>query len=640
MSLTKASYSMISGAKRNVFDFMTQAQRDSVTANDLVEDVTAAIQAAFDSMTPYGNQNNGFFFQEFPVLVFPAGRYKITQELDLTYRNYVTLFGENAWLCWRGDYDSRMIDAQGCNYLNILGNNLYIEGGNTLATFVRVCGADVVPGPAPGSDPNAHGAHFENIFFYSFHLDNTGYAIIDTLNNTKYVGGNYSLDDSAFVRLWFYTGAWAAFWAGSGELVFDNCHFAGQRRGLIGSTGFGVKLFNCIFGSVAYPIYVPINMQADFVELVDCYTENMQTTYDIPNTVGSLLLCESGGNTAMKHFAMRGGLYQHTSLPITANDKFINFGDAAGSFYMESPRFQGSQTPGFIDLGDNAKAIVYKSTILPNYLDHCPYIRGNCTWLGRSNVNGSFAESSSVDSQLIQYIVVDTTAPRDFVDGDPSTGLMTVTSLDRAFELIDQLGITATTIALNSAVSINKPAVVRGRVNIQSFGTSSINFLNTISVVNGGYLRLLGNMNPLSIGVSVLATTINQAISNAGGEVSFVNVINNHARTVAYAVQHQAGQTTLIDCTVTAGGLVNASFANTTGEVTLFGGTYNNTYNVVFLNGSGSCVVYRSNSAPVAGIWSQGSQQLNLTPASGNFIGRVCTTTGAPGTWSTFGAIS
>ena len=46
MSLTKVSYSMIQGAPINAFDYMTPAQIADVQAGTMLQDVTAALQAA------------------------------------------------------------------------------------------------------------------------------------------------------------------------------------------------------------------------------------------------------------------------------------------------------------------------------------------------------------------------------------------------------------------------------------------------------------------------------------------------------------------------------------------------------------------------------------------------------------------
>jgi hypothetical protein len=69
MALTKATYSMVSGAIINAFDYMTDAQRASVIAGDMVEDVTAPCQAA---LTAARSQRQVFF---------PTGKYKTSAAL-------------------------------------------------------------------------------------------------------------------------------------------------------------------------------------------------------------------------------------------------------------------------------------------------------------------------------------------------------------------------------------------------------------------------------------------------------------------------------------------------------------------------------------------------------------------------------
>ena len=49
---------------------------------------------------------------------------------------------------------------------------------------------------------------------------------------------------------------------------------------------------------------------------------------------------------------------------------------------------------------------------------------------------------------------------------------------------------------------------------------------------------------------------------------------------------------------------------------------------------------YFASAAPTTGAWSQGSIVYNNAPAAGGTIGFVCTTSGTPGTWKTFGAIA
>lgn len=45
-------------------------------------------------------------------------------------------------------------------------------------------------------------------------------------------------------------------------------------------------------------------------------------------------------------------------------------------------------------------------------------------------------------------------------------------------------------------------------------------------------------------------------------------------------------------------------------------------------------------SAPIAGTWNRGDIVYNTAPTSGGYVGWVCTASGTPGTWKTFGLIS
>jgi hypothetical protein len=71
MSLTKTTYSMISGATANVFDFMTEAEIADVTSRTASIDVTSKIQAAIDSV------NTGL------TVFLPRGTYKTTSTIYL-----------------------------------------------------------------------------------------------------------------------------------------------------------------------------------------------------------------------------------------------------------------------------------------------------------------------------------------------------------------------------------------------------------------------------------------------------------------------------------------------------------------------------------------------------------------------------
>lgn len=51
-------------------------------------------------------------------------------------------------------------------------------------------------------------------------------------------------------------------------------------------------------------------------------------------------------------------------------------------------------------------------------------------------------------------------------------------------------------------------------------------------------------------------------------------------------------------------------------------------------------VIVFGTGAPTDGSWLRGDIVFDETPTAGSFIGWTCVTSGTPGTWKTFGAIS
>ena len=131
-----------------------------------------------------------------------------------------------------------------------------------------------------------------------------------------------------------------------------------------------------------------------------------------------------------------------------------------------------------------------------------------------------------------------------------------------------------------------------------------------------------------------------------GGSVNGVNVTGNLVRGICdYYIR-------MLSCSnVLVSGNEVAPFA---GGAASGSGIYEDTTNTSNNSVKGNSVVattpYRrisfkydifyASAAPVAGDWAQGDIVYNSAPAAGGFIGWVCTASGAPGTWKTFGAIT
>lgn len=107
----------------------------------------------------------------------------------------------------------------------------------------------------------------------------------------------------------------------------------------------------------------------------------------------------------------------------------------------------------------------------------------------------------------------------------------------------------------------------------------------------------------------------------AASTVPFVERFNSNA-TVANGYPRNIGG---------ASGAINAAYGLTGGAIGFRRG---------FFFGTNLNMIYQGSAAPTSGDWVVGDIYLNSAPTAGGYIGWVCTASGSPGTWKTFGAIS
>jgi hypothetical protein len=88
MSLTKVSYSMITGAPVNIFDYMTAAQIADVQSNAATIDVSTTIQSALTAFVAAG---------KFVDIIFPNGTYKLDSALTINV-TYIAVDFNNSTL--------------------------------------------------------------------------------------------------------------------------------------------------------------------------------------------------------------------------------------------------------------------------------------------------------------------------------------------------------------------------------------------------------------------------------------------------------------------------------------------------------------------------------------------------------------
>jgi hypothetical protein len=155
-------------------------------------------------------------------------------------------------------------------------------------------------------------------------------------------------------------------------------------------------------------------------------------------------------------------------------------------------------------------------------------------------------------------------------------------------------------------------------------------------------------------GVNIVGNLISDATNPLTiSSSSFINIVGNQFK-VSYGIDLQTANGVLVsdnlfcDMPAAATQLIWARISSTNINVTnnAFYGAGAGLTSYFTANGAGANVRQANNTwqlataAPTTGYWVQGDIVYNTTPASAGFIGFVCTVTGSPGTWRTFGLIS
>lgn len=291
MSLTKVSYSMISGAPASIFDFMTPAQIADVQAGTLSLDLTSTINGALASVSS---------------LYFPDGFYKITSSLNIT--NNQTLFGN-----WSSDTGAR-IRAVACNAFNVVAKNTKIENFRVFQ--------DVGYYAFVYSKPTGESSSFNNInnnnYVSSggaFNLVDFSRSVITNFNSSELTKGIYlsggvvvnnAVSDSLFQGhnnpavnasgefavkvdigsggskegLVFTNVKFVSFYDGfiNNNLsysTFDSCIFDYINNSGYTNSGFNINITfsNCYFGQQAYTTFPVVNGYSAFLNPLSLPTQ-------------------------------------------------------------------------------------------------------------------------------------------------------------------------------------------------------------------------------------------------------------------------------------------------------------------------------------------------------------------------------
>ena len=158
MALTKATYSMISGAVINVFDYMTSAQIYAVQ-NRQVVDVAGPLQAALDDATLSGSTGKGW------SIFMPMGLYYIGSTLSIP--NATVFFGagrQQTGIRPMSGFTGVMITDKG-NASKIFLRDFRIDG-------LGLAGITDLIKMGYGAEPLG-GGEFNNLFLYLYVLFST-----------------------------------------------------------------------------------------------------------------------------------------------------------------------------------------------------------------------------------------------------------------------------------------------------------------------------------------------------------------------------------------------------------------------------------------------------------------------------------
>lgn len=138
MSLTKVSYSMVTGAPINIFDYMTAAQIADVQSNAATIDVSTTIQTALTAFVTAG---------QFVDIIFPNGTYKLNSALTINI-TYMAVDFNNSTLNFGG-----MASGYAVNIVGQTGASSYTNGKVALSNALIT---------GPGASSSVYGFRFYN----------------------------------------------------------------------------------------------------------------------------------------------------------------------------------------------------------------------------------------------------------------------------------------------------------------------------------------------------------------------------------------------------------------------------------------------------------------------------------------------
>jgi hypothetical protein len=151
MALTKATYSMISGAPVNVFDFIPQAEHAAIQNKTSTYDCTADVAAAIAFADAIADAEK--------IVVWPAGWYRLGK-IDLTNTREI-MFRSDGYVLWYGNDDSNGFIFGSTNY------NPSNPSASTITAGFRMLNGNFDVAPVPGEN-YTYGVRLEQFYRSTF----------------------------------------------------------------------------------------------------------------------------------------------------------------------------------------------------------------------------------------------------------------------------------------------------------------------------------------------------------------------------------------------------------------------------------------------------------------------------------------
>jgi hypothetical protein len=587
MSLTKASYSLINGAPINAVDFGT--------VGDGVADDYIALQAAIDA-TPYGG-----------TLVIPFGGYRITN--GLVRLSPINIIGEDCEII--PDIDASTVAVT-------IGNSAFSQ------YRFSVVGVNIISG---GTNTCQHGLVIQRCQISTFKLrvlcsaaeyavKLSGCVASEFDFNLTYYNPTFPVSAPTYARA--QNGIWVAFdgfnqfnanflkfWIGihpgKGLYISDQgnggqSHYTGVIESCIGAP---LDVTN-VYGANFHDIYFENNTGASI--LTNCAFMVFKN-WKRGQAVNSALTLDN-----CRNIAFVGGQHRGDTLTLNSNCKNISFADldlqgapitdnginTSYSGSVENRNTAGA--PAFAPFGEDVSNIAPNSNF-ERWTSGIPANWNKPAVLTWTKTGVGLGDTTRYTNRYAAFI-----STTNF------TGA--ALTLENKSELIERVK----NKYMTSKMFMYVPNTVPNTTSTSLLGLRC-------RLVSAS----LGNIDYIANG---LRTTVDQWQQLYLGGMLVPNDITDIEFTLF------VGDTVSGTCTYY---IADLSITPSAVAPRVYQPQNNNTYAGLYL--SGNKIDYGS-AAPVSGSWLQGDIVYNTGAAAGGTVGWVCVTSGAPGTWKTFGAIS